>query len=130
MYLINNIDISNFLKASNKFEEFRLNLDSEQNKAGAIQAFECCYELAWKTMKRLLAAAGINAYTPREIFREAAAAGLITDPKIWFNFIIIRNITVHTYSDKNVGQVIAIFNDFSAALQNFLKNLERLDDKS
>lgn len=44
-------------------------------------------------MKRLLAAGGIEAYTPREIFCEAVA-GLITDPKIWFNFLRIRNITV------------------------------------
>jgi hypothetical protein len=27
VHLIDNIDVSNFLKASSKFEEFRLNLD-------------------------------------------------------------------------------------------------------
>ncbi|WP_425363367.1 HI0074 family nucleotidyltransferase substrate-binding subunit [Candidatus Tisiphia endosymbiont of Hybos culiciformis] len=130
VYLIDNIDISNLLKAHNKFEEFRLNLDTEQNKAGAIQAFEYCYELAWKTMKRLLEVQGRNAYTPREVFREAAAAGLISDPAAWFDFIKIRNITVHTYDIKNVEQVIATFDDFSGMLHEFLRNLERLNDQS
>ncbi len=27
------------------------------------------------------------AYTPREVFRESAAAGLISDPATWFDFI-------------------------------------------
>jgi nucleotidyltransferase substrate binding protein (TIGR01987 family) len=126
MYLINGIDISNLLKAHNKFEEFRLHLDTEQNKAGAIQAFEFCYELSWKTMKRLLEVSGRNPYTPREIFREAAASGLISDPKIWFDFIAIRNITVHTYNLQNVEKVISIFEVFSKALQEFLKNIKAL----
>ncbi|WP_342267815.1 nucleotidyltransferase substrate binding protein [Candidatus Tisiphia endosymbiont of Empis tessellata] len=64
VYLIDNIDISNLLKARSNFEDFRLNLDTEQNKAGAIQAFEYCYELTWKTMKRLLEVQGKNGLHP------------------------------------------------------------------
>ncbi|WP_341751825.1 MULTISPECIES: HI0074 family nucleotidyltransferase substrate-binding subunit [unclassified Candidatus Tisiphia] len=126
VYLIDNIDISNLLKARSKFEDFRLNLDTEQNKAGAIQAFEYCYELAWKTMKRLLEVQGKNVYTPREVFRESAAAGLISDPAAWFDCIKIRNLTVHTYDVKNVEQVIATFDDFSGMLHDFFRNLQRL----
>lgn len=126
VYLIDNIDISNLLKVRSKFEDFRLNLDTEQNKAGAIQAFEYCYELAWKTMKRLLEVQGKNAYTLREVFRESAAAGLISDPAAWFDCIKIRNLTVHTYDVKNVEQVIATFDDFSGMLHDFFRNLQRL----
>jgi nucleotidyltransferase substrate binding protein (TIGR01987 family) len=128
VYLIDGIDISNLLKAHSKFEEFRLHLDTDQNKAGAIQAFEFCYDLSWKTMKRLLEVQGINVYTPREIFREAAAVGLILDPKPWFDFMKIRNITAHTYDKENVEQVIMVFDDFSTILFSFLKNLEKLND--
>lgn len=42
---------------------------SELEKAGAIQAFEICYELSWKTMKRILAYRGLEANSPREVFR-------------------------------------------------------------
>lgn len=46
MYLVQGIDITSLIKARNKFEQFRQHLNSEQEKAGAIQAFEYSYELA------------------------------------------------------------------------------------
>lgn len=125
VHIIDGIDISGLLKARSKFEEFRLHLDTEQNKAGAIQAFEFCYELAWKIMKRFTEKGGQAPYTLKEIFRESAVGGLISDPKIWFKFIEIRNITVHTYNEKNVEQVIGIFDNFSNALNELIINLEK-----
>ena len=65
-----------------------------------------------------------------ELFREAGAAGLISNPKVWFNFIKIRNLTVHTYNEQNVEQVISSFDNFSESLKEFLENLERFDDQS
>lgn len=41
-----NIDISYFKKAQAVFEKFRQNLTTDQEKAGAVQSFEFCYELA------------------------------------------------------------------------------------
>lgn len=128
MHLIAGLDISNLLKARNKFEEFRKHLDTEQNKAGSIQAFEFCYELAWKTMKRFCEKAGKSPYTLREIVREAAVAGLISDPTRWFKFIEIRNITVHTYNEKNLELVINNFDNFSNALNELINNLEKYSD--
>lgn len=130
VHLIEGIDISSLLRARNKFEEFRLHLDTEQNKAGSIQAFEFCYELSWKIMKRFCEKAGKTPYTLKEIFREAAVSGLISDPRIWFKFIEIRNITVHTYNEENVEKVISIFDDFSNALNELLINLEKYNDPS
>lgn len=129
-HLIEGIDISGLLRARKKFEEFRLHLDTEQNKAGSIQAFEFCYELSWKIMKRFCEKAGTTPYTLKEIFREAAVSGLISDPRIWFKFIEIRNITVHTYNEENVEKVISIFDDFSNALNELLRNLEKYNDPS
>ncbi|MFY9589577.1 HI0074 family nucleotidyltransferase substrate-binding subunit [Rickettsia endosymbiont of Halotydeus destructor] len=130
VHLIEGIDISNLIRATNKFEEFRLHLDTEQNKAGSIKAFEFCYELSWKTMKRFCEKAGKTPYTLKEIFREAAISGLISDPRIWFKFIEIRNITVHTYNEENIEKVISIFDDFSNALNELLRNLEKYNDLS
>ena len=79
---IDDIDIAPLLKAREKFEIFRKHLDSEQEKAGAIQAFEYTYELAWKTMKRLLEAQGTIVQSPRATFREAAINWFIKDPKV------------------------------------------------
>ena len=98
--IIQDINIESLLKAFSKFEEFRQNLDTEQEQAGAIQAFEYCFELVWKTMKRLLEARGKIANSSREAFRMSALVrgphvngvehgvkGFIKDPEIWFDFL-------------------------------------------
>ncbi|MFQ3887146.1 MAG: HI0074 family nucleotidyltransferase substrate-binding subunit [Rickettsia conorii subsp. raoultii] len=100
MHLIAGLDISSLLKSRKEFEEFRKHLDTEQNKDGSIQSFEFCYELAWKTMKRFCEKSSKTPYILKDVFREAAVSGLISDPRIWFKFIEMRNITVHTYNEK------------------------------
>lgn len=121
---IDNINIESLLKAFNKFEEFRQNLDTEQEQAGAIQAFEYCFELVWKTMKRLLDARGKSANSPREVFRMAGLEGFIKDPEIWFNFLKKRNMTVHTYEEEEAREVISVFSDFSLEIHTFTKNID------
>ena len=121
--IIDDINIESLLKAFNKFEEFRQNLDTEQEQAGAIQAFEYCFELVWKTMKRLLETRGKIANSPREAFRMAGLEGFIKDPEVWFNFLKKRNITVHTYEEKEAKEVISVFSDFSSEINAFLKNI-------
>jgi nucleotidyltransferase substrate binding protein (TIGR01987 family) len=125
--MIGEIDISNFLKAREQFEEYRKNIVRKQDRAGAIQAFEFTYEMCWKTMKRLLSRQGvIDINSPRSCFREAAKIGMISDPKNWFNFIEIRNLTVHTYSEQNVEKVVGSFEDFSKLLDEFCSNLLKI----
>lgn len=79
-------------------------------------------------MKRFCEKAEKSLYTLREIVREAAVAGLISDPKRWFKFIEIRNITVHTYNEKNLELVINNFDNFSNALSELINNLEKYSD--
>jgi len=123
MMIVDDINIESLLKAFSKFEEFRQNLDTEQEQAGAIQAFKYCFELVWKTMKRLLEARGKIANSPREAFRMAGLEGFIKDPEMWFNFLKKRNITVHTYEEKEAKEVMSVFSDFSSEIQAFLKNI-------
>lgn len=131
MYLIHGIDVENLFNATKQFELFRKDMIAERDKAGAIQAFEFCYELSWKTMKRIIQVCyGKTLHSPREVFREAAACGLISDPRIWFAFINARNITVHTYDPKIVQDILDIFDDFSLAVSELLQNLERINDLS
>lgn len=122
---VEGIEIGPFLKAFKTFELFRHDMVTERDKAGAIQAFEFCYELAWKTLKRILSQRGIETRSPRDCFREAALNNLIADPKIWFRFIEIRNITVHTYDETTVEEVLGIFEDFSSALKEMIHALLR-----
>lgn len=117
---IENINIKPLIKAFNKFEKFRLNINTEQEQAGAIQAFEYCFELVWKTMKKLLAQRGQIANSPKEVFRIAALEQFITDPEIWFDFLKKRNITVHTYEEQEAEKVLQTLPIFSSEVKKFL----------
>jgi nucleotidyltransferase substrate binding protein (TIGR01987 family) len=118
---IDTINIDSLLRAFRKFEQFRQHLSSEQEQAGAIQAFEYCYEVVWKTMKRLLAERGKVVNSPRETFREAALENMIMNLEIWFDFLRTRSLAEHTYEEENAKAVIAIFDMFSRELHLFLK---------
>ena len=89
--IILGINLSPLQNAFKKFELFRTHIIDEQDRAGAIQAFEFCFELSWKTIKRILSQKGVDVRSPRDAFREAATNNLIDDPKIWFQFIEKRN---------------------------------------
>ena len=115
------IQITPLLKAFKKFEDFRQNDKTEQERAGTIKAFEYCYELAWKIMKRLLAARGREAHSPREVFRLAALENFIDDPELWFEFIKKRNLTVYTYQEHEAQNVLSICPLFSAEMAKFFK---------
>ncbi len=120
---IGDTNIEPLLKAFRKFEKFRVNDKTEQERAGIIQAFEYCFELSWKIMKRLLEERGKIANSPRETFRMASLEGFITDPEIWFDFIKKRNLTFHTYHEEEASRVIAICGAFSSEMEAFLQNI-------
>ena len=123
MQLIDNVNITPLLMAFNKFECFRKHNKTEQEKAGIIQAFEYCFELSWKIMKRLLEVRGKYGNSPREVFRMAALEGFINDPELWFDFLKKRNMTVHTYNQNEANEVLSICSEFSSSIKIFLKNI-------
>lgn len=117
------IHIEPLLKAFRKFETFKMHLSTEQEQAGAIQAFEYSFELGWKTMKRLLDARGKTAHSPKETFRMAALEGFIDNPESWFDFLKKRNLTVHTYEEAEAKEVLSVFPLFSQAMHAFIKKI-------
>ncbi|MEN8236622.1 MAG: HI0074 family nucleotidyltransferase substrate-binding subunit [Pseudomonadota bacterium] len=123
--IADNIDIGNLLKARDIFEDFRTDMQDDRDKAGAVQAFEFCFELAWKTMKRVLQKRGIDTRSPRDCFRQAALNKLISAPEIWFDFIEKRNLSVHTYHHENLEMIVGIFDVFSKELDRLIQNLTK-----
>ena len=126
---IENINIEPLLKAFSKFEQFRVNSVTEQEKAGTIQAFEYCFELVWKIMKRLLEERGKIANSPKETFRMAALEGFISDPEIWFDFLRKRNLTVHTYQESEAENILAITESISFEIKAFLQKIGFVNDQ-
>ena len=126
--IILGINLSPLLNAFKKFELFRSHILDEQDRAGAIQSFAFCFELAWKTIKRILTQKGIDVRSPRDAFREAAANNLIDDPKLWFQFIDKRNLTSHTYDEKTDIEIEQIFPTFSYELSTLIQRMINIHD--
>ena len=94
------LDLTILKKAKTTLAKFLKHNKTEQEQAGIIQAFEFCYELAWKILKKSLYNEGIKVESPRSAFRESAKNGIIKDVKLWFDFLEKRNQTTHTYNEQ------------------------------
>ena len=57
-----------------------------------IKAYEVSFELSWKTLKDLLAWNGVDARLPREVLKQAFAAGLIENGQPWIDRLEARNL--------------------------------------
>ena len=74
---------------------------------GILHRFEFTFELAWKTMKDCLEDQGIvgKIGSPREIIKEAFAAGLIENGEIWIDMMISRNELSHLYDEETSREI-------------------------
>jgi nucleotidyltransferase substrate binding protein (TIGR01987 family) len=70
-----------------------------------IQRFEFVIELYWKTLKRLLAAQGIEATTPKEVLKKAYAAEWLKDGTAWLQMLNDRNETSYIYNEKKAKEI-------------------------
>lgn len=87
--------------------------------AGAIQKFEFVYELSLKMIKRQLQQEAISiedlqAYSFKDILRDALQSGLIDDMAKWVTFRDMRNITSHTYDQT---KAMAVYSQIAEFLQ-------------
>lgn len=96
-------------------------------RSGTIQHFEMVYELSWKFIQRWIkinvSIEEANApRTRKDLFRLAAASGLITSPEHWFDYSNARNLTSHTYNqdmaDKVYQEAGGLLRDASELLRN------------
>lgn len=122
---IERINLEPIKKAHATLKKFLESANTEIEKAGVVQAFEFCYELSWKTIKRFLSNEGIAVTSPRESFREAGRNGLIENVRLWFDFIIIRNKTVHTYDELVLKEIVDTIPTFEKELNKLIKKLEK-----
>jgi nucleotidyltransferase substrate binding protein (TIGR01987 family) len=123
---MSSIDLSKLKKARDTYERFRQDMLDDRDQAGAIQSFKFSYELAWKTMKRVLESCGQEVGSPKDTFRKAALEKLIDNPEVWFAFLTMRNLTSHTYQQENVNAIIQIFEPFSKELNELIMRIEVL----
>ncbi len=85
-----------------------------------IQRFEFCVELSWKTAVRFL---GLETKAPNPAVRDMAQNKIIDDPQVWFDFLIARNKTSHTYNENLAKEIYLVV---QSSVSEFEKLIERL----
>ena len=120
-----NINIHTLIKAVSVFEEFRVDMKTHRDHLGAVQAFGSCYELALKTLKRILNDQRKETGSPKDTFHKAAIEKLIDDPELWFEFQKKRSLTLHTYEQENLDLVVSIFEVFSMEMKKLIETIQK-----
>ena len=74
-----------------------------------IQRFEFTFELGWKALKEYMLDAGMQntLQFPKQVLREAYAAELIDDERLWLDMLDARNSTSHIYDDRQAAAVMS-----------------------
>ena len=99
---------------------------SELEMAGVIQYFVFSQELAWNTLKDLLYVEGIEAKTPRAVWREAHAAGFVDDIDTALGTIAFRNELSHRYSEAMARRALErIRTEYAPLLTHILTRLRQ-----
>lgn len=123
--------ISNFSKAvarlQDAIDEYG-NTHSDAVRDGAIQRFEFCMELAWKTTREYLIEQGFaELNSPKAVMREAYANHIIDDQELWISALNDRNLTSHVYDEKTSDEVFSrICSVYVPLLKNLDKNMQDL----
>lgn len=87
-----------------------------------IQRFEFCVELSWKTAMKAL---GLEIKSPNPAIRDMARNNLIDDTQVWFDLLIARNKTSHTYDEDVAKEVHAIA---EKAIPHFESLCQKIED--
>ena len=94
--------------------------------AGVTQFFVFSQELAWNTLKDLLYVEGIEAKTPRAVWREAHAAGFVDEIDAALSTIAFRNELSHRYSEAMARRALErIRADYVPLLTHILAKLQQ-----
>jgi nucleotidyltransferase substrate binding protein (TIGR01987 family) len=115
--------LQNFKRAFFLLEEALENGPEALNqleKEGVIQRFECCVELAWKTVKDYMESCGtiFATVTPKAILKDAFQAKVIEDGQVWIDMLDHRNLLSHTYDFAKFEEALgAIHRHYLAAFR-------------
>lgn len=118
--------ITNFSKAVIRLQDAIAEYEkthSDTVRDGAIQRFEFCMELAWKTTREYLIEQGFaELNSPKAVMREAYTSHVIDSQELWISALNDRNLTSHVYDEKTSNEV------FSRICGSYAPLLKKLDD--
>jgi len=105
-------------------EALRAPARDDVQRAGCIQYFEFCFELAWKSINAVLQDAGIDdCASPRASVKAAFAQGMIDDEGMWLAMLKARNRMAHTYDVEEALAIYAALREFFPVMKALLARL-------
>lgn len=125
--MVKKITLDNYKKALKTLDEAMAMPPSNQlERDGAIQRFEYCLEISWKSAKKVLEFHEHQTDTPRNIFRDLAKIGWINNPEEWIEFLEARNKTSHIYHDNIAEEIFKLIPRFLKSSHHLLSKLEEM----
>ncbi len=86
-------------------------------KDATIQRFEFCFELFWKTLKKICLYEKYDVTSPRSVLEKAFDFKLINDEKLWLFMLEDRNQTTHMYKRKMANEVYYRIKNYYPSMQ-------------
>lgn len=97
----------------------------ELEEDGVIQRFEFTFELFWKTLKMFLQDKGVEARTPRDVFKEAFRLEWLDKEEVFLDMLEDRNKTSHIYDRETSRQIYArIKKDYVSAMNEVVQRIK------
>jgi len=119
--------VVDFSSAASRLQEaLSVPADTDLIQAGCIQYFEFCFELAWKSIKAISEAEGLNrCESPRRCLKQAFSLGWIDDEETWLAMLTARNQMSHTYNAEQAAHIYDALPMFLPALQHLSHTLQQ-----
>lgn len=124
--------IENFNKAFDIYSDAVKEFDEKKvlTHMALVQAYEICFELAWKCLKDYLQEKGIEVNYPTEVIKEAFNKNTLKNGQLWIDMLNARNSTSHEYNMEKVSKyLIEISTTYFEEIEKFKNWLGEISEQ-
>ena len=124
--------MTNFNKAFDIYSDAVKEFDEKKvlTHMALVQAYEICFELAWKCLKDYLQQKVIDVNYPTEVIKEAFNKNTLKNGQLWIDMLNARNSTSYEYNMEKVSKyLIEISTVYFEEIENFKSWLGEISEQ-